>query len=176
MLRERGAELHARLEWVRRRGEWVVTVFREDAVAVAALEQSSAALRRLQEEIAHSAPGRQYLLRRRVDGLRDEERRAQDSRVVQDVWEALTPLADDVYREPVEALAPGPDGGGVAIARASLLVPREAEPALFAAATTAGRRWGPSGYGVRHTGPWPAYRFGGLTAAPPAAETAGASR
>jgi hypothetical protein len=49
------------------------------------------------------------------------------------------------------------------IARASLLAPRSAEPELATRLDEIRRHWSARGYEVAATGPWPPYRFGGLT-------------
>src|SRR5919202_3776111 len=69
-------DLHARLAVVRGRAEWVLALRRDDAAASAALERESTALRAVAEEMANSAPGRAYLLRRRrAELVRQESER-----------------------------------------------------------------------------------------------------
>ncbi len=67
--RERG-ELLERLQHVRGRGEWVVAVRRDEAAALADLERSEPALASLIDTASASAPGRAYLLRKRVEEAR----------------------------------------------------------------------------------------------------------
>jgi hypothetical protein len=70
----------------------------------------------------------------------------------------LEGIAERTYREPVAA------GGTDTVAlRASVLVAREREAALVTAIGELESRLGQSGYRVRASGPWPAYRFGGMS-------------
>jgi hypothetical protein len=66
-------------------------------------------------------------------------------------------LADDVYREPLID-----DAAVSAVARFSVLIARAREVELGDAVRRLGASGASSGYRVRLSGPWPAYRFGGL--------------
>jgi hypothetical protein len=146
-----------RLEAVRGRAEWVVTLTRDQARALASLERASEALRRLNDEIAASPPGRQYLLTRRVGGMRRQELANLDAEAIQSAVLGLAGAVERIYPEP---LAEGTVGGPVA--RASLLVPRAREAAFLAEVGRLDRVWSARGYSLAATGPWPPYRFGGL--------------
>jgi hypothetical protein len=172
MLRDRQAELLRRLEGVRGRAEWVITLHRDGAAAGAWVEEHGAALADLRREIEASAPGRAYLLARRLDDARREGLLQLDQAALAELSQALEAHAERSHREPLAAPRPEgtpgyPGGAGTAaggsgpIARLSLLVPRPAEDALRAALGELTERWRPRGYGVDATGPWPPYRFGG---------------
>lgn len=157
LLSEQGATFRARLEHLRGRSEWVVMLRRDDTRALAALERSSAALADLRRQIAEGSPGRAYLLQRRLDEVRRHERFARDHEATQALAAALGPHAVDSYREPLpEQVADG------ILVRLSLLVARDREQALLAAVERLNADWGEHGYACAATGPWPAYRFGGL--------------
>jgi hypothetical protein len=160
VLESRADDFARRLEAVRGRAEWVVTLTRDQRGALASLERASAPLQRLREQIAASSPGRQYLLGRRLEDVRRQELANLDAEAVQSTVLALAETVERVYREP---LAEGMVGGP--IARASLLVPRAGEAEFLAEVERLDRIWSARGYSLAATGPWPPYRFGGL---PPA--------
>jgi hypothetical protein len=160
-LRERADELAGRLEGLRGRAEWVVTVARDEEAALAAIDEGSDALRRLNDEIATSPPGRSYLLRRRLGEVRRQELASRDVLAVREVIEGLGAAAERVFREP---LVEGRPGGP--IARVSLLVERAHQGAFLEEVGRIEQSWRARGYQVAVTGPWPAYRFGGVPLEP----------
>jgi hypothetical protein len=156
-LRARHDDFVRRLEAMRGRDEWVVTLTRDEALALAALEEGSEPLRRLNEEIAASTPGRQYLLSRRLGEVQRQELAVLDEQAIQLAVLGLASTVERVYREP---LAEG--AAGAPIARASLLIPRARTSAFLAEVDRLDRDWRERGYSLVATGPWPPYRFGGL--------------
>jgi hypothetical protein len=158
-LREHSAELQTRLSRVRRRAEWVVTIHRDEHAVIAAVEASSPALAALRQQAEGSSPGRGYLLKRRFEEVRRQELFRSDAEALREALDGLAPPAEEIYREPLAQVvtAEGP------IARASLLAPRSAEPELATRLDEIRRQWSARGYEVAATGPWPPYRFGGLT-------------
>jgi len=156
-LESRADDFARRLEAVRGRAEWVVTLTRDQTRALASLEHASEVLRRLNDEIAASPPGRQYLLTRRLGDVRRQELANLDAEAIQSAVLGLAGAVERIYREP---LAEGTVGGPVA--RASLLVPRAGEAAFLAEVGRLDRVWSARGYSLAATGPWPPYRFGGL--------------
>lgn len=142
------------LERVRGKGEWVLSLYRTEQEALGTLERESAALLDLRRQIAAGAPGRAYLLARRLDTLRWQELLAQDGRALT-ALETLFPAVDNVFTETVPA---GAENG--LLARLSALVSRQRESALTVAADGYQSSWSERGYDLRVTGPWPPYRFG----------------
>ena len=153
MLREDTADRGALLASLAGRAEWVVTVTRDRDAPV-----DDAEVRALDAKIAASPPGRAFLLdkQRGTTLSRSTERR--DSEAAAAALAELESVAERTYREPVAA------GGADTVAlRASVLVARDREPALVSAIGELENRLGQSGYRVRASGPWPAYRFGGMS-------------
>ena len=153
MLSEDATDRIARLTSLTGHAEWVVTVSR-DADAPA----DDADVRALDEKIAASPPGRAFLLdkQRGTTLSRSVERR--DGEAAAAALAALEGVAARTYQEPVVT------GGTEAVAlRASILVARDREAALLKAIGELERRLGDSGYRVRASGPWPAYRFGSVS-------------
>jgi hypothetical protein len=159
LLREQAVVLAERLGAVRGCAEWVVALhlLREpDAESVA---KSSAALQALRAEIAASTPGRAHLLRRRLAQLqRDEARRLQADAATQ-LLAGLHQVCVAVYAEPLPT-----DTVERPLLRASVLVRRDAEADFVDEVERLRARWPEPDYRLLLTGPWPAYRFGGLPA------------
>src|SRR3954471_3281626 len=101
MLRAEQQDLHQRLDAVRGRAEWIATLQRDRETALAALDELSPAVRTLATEIATSAPGRAYLLRRRLVELHRSELRNLDARVAEDARTRLNAAAERIYPEPL---------------------------------------------------------------------------
>jgi hypothetical protein len=152
LLRSRDVELRERLAALRGRSEWIVSIERDTAAA-----QESAALGALELEIAAAPPGRAFLLGKRRDDVVRDERRQRDAVVAAAAEGAVAPIAERLYREPLIEGAELP-----AVARFSVLVARDRERDLRKAAAALERGADGAGYRVRLSGPWPAYRFGGL--------------
>ena len=160
LLTEKAAELRAQLARVRGCAEWVVALhlLREpDSEDVAA---ASPAVQSLRKEIESSSPGRAHLLRRQLANLeRDESKRIQ-AESAGHVVEALRTVAVDVFKEPLPT-----DSVERPLLRASVLVRREAAGLFMDRVDEVRRRWPEPTYRLLLTGPWPAYRFGGLPTA-----------
>jgi hypothetical protein len=161
VLRREQTQLLPRLARVRGRAEWVMTVRRDRAAALAYLEEASPRLRQARErERARSAagrPGRSYMREQRLDKLRREELFKLDAEATTAILAALQLAAERAVRE---ALPEGVQAD--VVARASLLVPRVGEATFLEAAELARAACRAWGYTVAVTGPWPPYRFGGL--------------
>jgi hypothetical protein len=144
MLREDAGARGAQLASLAGRAEWVVTISRD-----AEPPADDAEVRALDAEIEASPPGRAFLLdkQRGTTLARSMERR--DSEAAAAALAGLAAVAERTYQEPVAA------GGTDTVAlRASILVPRDRVHQCGLA---------DRGYRVRASGPWPAYRFGGLS-------------
>ena len=158
LLRSRAEELRERLGSVEGRAEWIVSVERDESSPAA-----SVALRELDAEIASAPPGRAFLLsKRREEALRDE-RRAHDAEIAEETSGAVEAIGERIYREPLID-----DPAVSAVARFSVLADRGREAELGDAVRRLGATGISRGYRVRLSGPWPAYRFGGLPREHPA--------
>jgi hypothetical protein len=152
LLRKRGDDFAARLDGLTGRAEWIVAIERHGAPAVA-----GEATRALDDEIAKAAPGRAFLLGKKRDEVEREDRRSRDAAIADRTWTALEAVADRLYREPLIE-----DPATIAVARFSALVARDRERALNDTVRSLKREAVAGGYRIRLSGPWPAYRFGGL--------------
>ena len=152
LLRTRADDLADRLHAVEGRAEWIVSIERAESDA-----PPGDAMGALDAEIAAAPPGRAFLLGKRRDDVAREERRTRDAGVAEETWAKIEAIAERVYRE---ALIDDPTAA--AIARFSVLVPRKREVELGDVVRRLGTTATVEGYRVRLSGPWPAYRFGGL--------------
>jgi len=152
LLRVRAEDFADRLRAVDGRAEWIVSIEREPSTAVA-----GDIVRGLDADIAAAPPGRAFLLgKRREEALRDE-RRIRDAAVAEEARATIEAIAERVYREPLID-----DPTAVAVARFSALAKRDREIELGDVVQRLGASGATAGYRVRLSGPWPAYRFGGL--------------
>ena len=152
LLRARADDFADRLRAVEGRAEWIVSIEREGYAA-----PSGGAVGALDAEIAAAAPGRAFLLGKRRDEVIREERRIRDAAVAEEARATIEAIAERVYREPVIE-----DPTAAAIARFSVLALRDREVELGDVVRRLGASGVSEGYRVRLSGPWPAYRFGGL--------------
>jgi hypothetical protein len=152
LLRTRADDLADRLRAVEGRAEWIVSIEREDQSV-----PPGDAVRALDAEIAAAPPGRAFLLGKRRDEVVREERRIRDVAIAEEAWAAIEVIAERVYREQLID-----DPSAAAVARFSVLAPRTREVELRDVVRRLGATGTLQGYRVRLSGPWPAYRFGGL--------------
>jgi hypothetical protein len=152
LLHTRANDFADRLRAVQGRAEWIVSIERGGPPA-----SSGGAVRELDAEIAAAPPGRAFLLGKRRDEVVREERRTLDAAVAEETWTAIESIAERVYREPLID-----DPTATAIARFSVLARRDREVELGDVVRRLGASGASQGYRVRLSGPWPAYRFGGL--------------
>lgn len=152
VLRERAGDLIDRLGAVAGRAEWIVSIEREGPGTT-----TGGAIAALDAEIAAAPPGRAFLLGKRRDEVLREERRRRDAAVAEEARATIEAIAERIYREPLID-----DPTAAAIARFSVLAPRDREVELGDVVRQLGASGASEGYRVRLSGPWPAYRFGGL--------------
>jgi hypothetical protein len=153
MLREDADDRSAQLASLAGRAEWVVTISRGADAPVDDEE-----LRALDAQIASSPPGRAFLLDKQRGTTLSRSTQRRDNEAAAAALAGLVGVAERTYQEPVAS------GGTDTVAlRASILVARDREPALAKAIGELESRLGERGYRVRASGPWPAYRFGGMS-------------
>lgn len=152
VLRERALDFADRLRALEGRAEWIVSIERDGTKA-----PSGGAVSALDAEIAAAPPGRAFLLGKRRDEVIREERRRRDVAVAEETWATIEAIAERVYREPLIE-----DPTVAAVARFSVLAHRGRETELGDAVRRLGASESCDGYRIRLSGPWPAYRFGGL--------------
>jgi len=157
MLSERSAQLRAVLARVGGREEWGLNVYVERARLREEVTRVSERLREMSERADASAPGQAYLLRKKIESLRDEEARAETRRVAAEVERRLAASSDGAAR--LRVLKDEAAGQGELAARLAFLVRREAFEEFRAAAEALAAEYTPLGFRFELTGPWPPYNF-----------------
>jgi len=157
MLEERGAQLRAVLGRLEGREEWGVNVFVERAHLREEVSSVSERLREMGERVARSSPGQAYLLRKKIESLRDEEARDTVRRVASEVEARLAAACDGAAR--LRVLKDEASEQGELAARFAFLVARERFEEFRAAAERLAAEYTPLGFRFELTGPWPAYNF-----------------
>ena len=157
MLEERGAQLRSVLGRLGGREEWGLNVFVERARLREEVVNVSVRLREMCERAARSSPGQGYLLRKKIESLRDEEARAASRRVASEVEERLAEVCDGAAR--LRVLKDEATEQGELAARFAFLVARTRFAEFRAAAEQLAEEYTPLGFRFELTGPWPAYNF-----------------
>ncbi|MBV9923505.1 MAG: GvpL/GvpF family gas vesicle protein [Acidobacteria bacterium] len=157
MLGERAAQFREVLARLGGREEWGLNVYVERARLREEVTRLSARLREMAERADASTPGQAYLLRKKIEGLRDEEARAETRRVAREVEETLGETCDGAVR--LRVLKDEATEQGELAARLAFLVSAEAFGDFRAAAEGLAERYTPLGFRFELTGPWPAYNF-----------------
>jgi hypothetical protein len=157
MLEERGAQLRGVLARLGGREEWGLNLFVERARLREEVTRVSERLRQMAAQADAATPGQAYLLRKKIEGLRDEEARAETRRVAQEVELRLAEACDGAAR--LRVLRDEAAEQGELAARLAFLVRREGFEEFRAAAEGLAARYTPLGFRFELTGPWPAYNF-----------------
>jgi hypothetical protein len=159
MLAERGAQLREVLGRLGGREEWGLNVFVERARLREEVTRLSARLRELSAQADAATPGQAYLVRKKIEGLRDEEARAETRRVAQEAERRLASACDGAVR--LRVLKDEAAEQGELAARLAFLVRREGFEAFRDAAEHLAAEYTPLGFRFELTGPWPAYNITG---------------
>ena len=93
MLGEKRDELLAIIERLRGREEWGLNVYSDRARLKEEIVSLSPRLRELSEQAAEASPGQAYLLRKKIDSLRDAEARSETRRVAAAIEQELAGAA-----------------------------------------------------------------------------------
>lgn len=157
MLAERDAQFREALARLGGRDEWGLNVYVERARLREEVTHLSARLREMAERADTSTPGQAYLLRKKIEGLRDEEARAETRRVARETEETLANVCDGAAR--LRVLKDEATEQVELAARLAFLVRRERFDDFRAAAERLADRYTPLGFRFELTGPWPAYNF-----------------
>jgi hypothetical protein len=157
MIEERAAQFREVLARLGGREEWGLNVYVERARLREEVTRLSARLREMAERADAAPPGQAYLLRKKIEGLRDEEARTETRRVAREVEETLAASCDGAAR--LRVLKDEATEQGELAARLAFLVRRDAFDDFRAAAERLAAEYTPLGFRFELTGPWPAYNF-----------------
>ena len=157
MLSERGAELRAIIEHVRGREEWGLNIYSDRAKLLEKITTLSPRLRELSESADQSSPGQSYLIRKKIDAMREKEVREEMKRVAAKVEQELSKHCDDVRR--LRVLKDEATEHGELAAKFAFLVNRNRFREFRSAAERVAKDYDDTGFRLELTGPWPAYNF-----------------
>lgn len=149
------AHLHGALRRLRGRREWNLKVAYDAAMLEPHAGEFSPDVARIDRELADAPPGRRYLLQRQRTEAARSGLAAAARTGAERVLARLAPLADASRTLPLADA----DSAGTVVLNAALLVRREAEPELRAAAEQLASAEAGHGIILSFTGPWAPYRF-----------------
>ena len=157
MLSERQAELRAIIEHLRGREEWGLNVYSDRAKLLEKITTLSPRLRELSESADQSSPGQSYLIRKKIDAMREREAREEMKRVAAKVEQELSKHCDDVRR--LRVLKDEATEHGELAAKFAFLVNRTRFREFRSVAERVAKDYDNTGFRLELTGPWPAYNF-----------------
>jgi hypothetical protein len=154
-LRARGADVEQTLARIAGLREWDVKLAYDPAALERAIGTASAAVARLDADIAAATPGRRFLLqRKRAELVRDEVHRVAAERA-----DALLAALAGHARAVTRLAIPATSERMPVVLHAALLVARADEPALESVLDAERAGLETLGFGASLTGPWAPYRF-----------------
>ncbi|HEY3116527.1 MAG TPA: GvpL/GvpF family gas vesicle protein, partial [Chloroflexota bacterium] len=159
LLSERADELRALLRALDGKVEWSVKVYIDPADAVAAARSMSPGLRALGEEANAAAPGRAYLLRKRIEQLSADEADHVVDEAIAVIFDRLSALSaqtqvDELPQQPAVTL-----GTRQLVAQAAFLVDVGQQEAFQESLANLESAHAALGLSVELTGPWAPYSF-----------------
>jgi hypothetical protein len=158
MLAEKRDELVSIIGRLRGREEWGLNVYSDRAKLLEEVVSLSPTLRELSERAARVSPGQSYLMRKKIDSMREAEARAETRRVAAAIERELSSAADAPSARLRVLKDEGGEQGEVA-AKLAFLVERGRFSDFRAAAERLAQEYEGAGFKLELTGPWPAYNF-----------------
>jgi hypothetical protein len=156
-LDENAARLRPMLDRLAGKQEWTLRIEFEPRLWRDALTSRVASLRELQEQMDASAPGKAFLLGKKLDQERKKASRAAEQEVVAEIERAvLDKLACETVAESREQR----DG---AFPQINVLLNRDEEARLQELRSQLAERYAGDGITLAVTGPWPPYTFASMT-------------
>lgn len=161
---ERLAEQHARLEDAARRlayhREMGIRIWRHEQAFLAQLSEHSPPLRQLAHEMDAAAPGRRYLLRRKLQALQADEAVRVTEQIVRHAAGELRAIAADARALPIPSIGAAARTRTL-VMHSAYLVATAAAPDFEAAVQRLAGSHRQDGLEWEFTGPWPPYHFVG---------------
>ena len=157
MLAEKGAELNSIIERLRGREEWGLNLYFDRGKLLENIVSLSPTLRELAKQADATSPGQSYLLRKKIEGLREREAREELKRIAAKIERELAGASCGVKR--LRVLKDEATERGELAAKFAILVERQSFDEFHSAAERLAEEYVASGFQVELTGPWPAYNF-----------------
>ncbi|WP_181347939.1 GvpL/GvpF family gas vesicle protein [Thalassobacillus sp. CUG 92003] len=157
--KEKLVDLLARLE---DKEEWNLKIYCDTAKLKEEAEAHNLTIQAKRDEIATMSPGRQYLEKRKLDQVADEEVEKEKDAFCTDFHEELKAFCEDsTVKDTWNKQVTGKDVE-MCWNSAYLLATQDVEQFL-ATITKMKEQSSPSGWQIEATGPWPAYHFANLS-------------
>lgn len=157
MLAERSDELREAIERLGGREEWGVNVFCDRKALMEAIVLISPGLRELNTQAEQATPGQAYLVRKKMDSLRQSEARAEVKRRVEQIERELGTQSEGTTR--LRLLKDEAGEHGELVGKLAFLVARERFEEFRRTAERVAGESLDAGFRLELTGPWPAYNF-----------------
>lgn len=155
-LEEHASQLGRTLDRLAGKQEWTLRIEFDAQVWSHALTNRVQTLREISEEIAHAAPGKAFLLKKKLDEERRNASRNGEESLLSEIQSAiLDKLRSDVIAESREQR----EG---AFPEINVLVNRDEEPVLQELHRQLNDKYGGEGVTLSLSGPWPPYTFASL--------------
>jgi hypothetical protein len=154
-LREEYHELKTMLEKLEGKAEYGVQIFVENDF-VEKIPEENEEIQRLKKEIEHKPKGTAYLLRKKLEGKLELERKALIDKHANNLYNQIKTLAYDVKLNSTKKEVPEKWKGKQMILNLACLAPKNNIQSLGNMLGEVNKR---NGLAVRFTGPWPPYSF-----------------
>jgi hypothetical protein len=141
------------------RREWGIKLWRQEEALREHIDELSPTLRAMRAEVETAAPGRRFLLEKKMDTVRTEELRTVSRRVAHQSYSLLQAGAERAATIPIPAAAG--ESGRTLLLHAAFLVEDATFGEFQACVTRVAHEFGGVGFDVEFTGPWPPYHFVG---------------
>lgn len=152
-LRENREMLSRTLERLAGRQEWTLKIEIEPVRWSAALTGRVPELAAMSAEIDSAAPGKAFLLRKKLEEGKKSASQSAERELVEEVERAV------VERLQCETFAESREARDGAFPQINLLIPRDEEASLQAFHLEMTEKYEPEGVALALTGPWPPYTF-----------------
>jgi hypothetical protein len=157
MLSQKQADLRAIIERLRGREEWGLNVYYDRARLTENITTLSPRLREMTERASASTPGQSYLMRKKIDAMRETEARSEIKRIAGRVEGELSLVSEGAKR--LRVLKDEGSAHGEVCAKFAFLVERARFDRFRAEAERLAKEHETAGFRLELTGPWPAYNF-----------------
>jgi hypothetical protein len=157
MLAQEQMNLRATIERLRGREEWGLSVIYDRAKLLEQIISLSPRLRELSSRADSASPGQSYLMRKKIDALREREARGEVKRVADEIERRLLRRSDLAAR--LRVLKDEATEQGEVAAKFAFLVERAHFDSFRAEAERLAEEYASASFRLELTGPWPAYNF-----------------
>ena len=157
MLSQKQASLRPIIERLGGREEWGLNVYYDRARLVENITSVSPRLREMAERASASTPGQSYLMRKKIDALRETEARSEIKHIAGKVEGELSQVSEGTRR--LRVLKDEGSAHGEVAAKFAFLVESARFDEFRQRAERLAQEHETAGFRLELTGPWPAYNF-----------------